>query len=90
MRILWLSVLFLCIAASPAATTGQQRATAFETGPAILAKALHSVSLPRWLRVSGELRTRAEAPTGMEFREGGDQTDLLTRLRIGVLLATRS
>lgn len=39
---------------------------------------------PRWLKISGELRSRAEAPTGLEFTANRNDLDLLTRIRVGV------
>jgi hypothetical protein len=38
--------------------------------------------LPDWLHFSGEFRTRAEAVTGIGFRDGNDDDYLLSRLRI--------
>jgi hypothetical protein len=40
--------------------------------------------LPRWLRFSGEFRTRLEGFTGGGFRAGNDDDYLLTRLRINM------
>jgi hypothetical protein len=40
--------------------------------------------LPRWLRFSGEFRTRLEGFTGGGFRAGYDDDYLLTRLRINM------
>src|SRR5215813_9241248 len=40
--------------------------------------------LPRWLRLSGEFRTRLEGFTSGGFRAGNDDDYLLTRLRINM------
>ena len=40
--------------------------------------------LPRWLSFSGEFRARAEAITGIGFRDGSDDDYLLSRLRINM------
>jgi hypothetical protein len=40
--------------------------------------------LPQWLRFSGEFRARAEALTGIGFRNGNDDDYLLSRLRINM------
>lgn len=39
---------------------------------------------PKWLKISGELRSRVEAPTGLEFTANQNDLDLLTRIRVGV------
>ncbi|HWQ55145.1 MAG TPA: alginate export family protein [Bryobacteraceae bacterium] len=43
----------------------------------------------KWLLVAGELRSRAEAPAALEFREGDDDVYLLTRLRLSTLVTAR-
>ena len=40
--------------------------------------------LPNWLSFSGEFRARAEAVTGIGFRDGSDDDYLLSRLRINM------
>lgn len=42
--------------------------------------------LPKWLKLSGELRARGEGRTGFNFQEGNDDAYLLTRVRLNVNL----
>jgi hypothetical protein len=43
----------------------------------------------KWLRVGGELRSRAESPTALNFQASRDDADVLTRLRLNMLVTPR-
>ncbi|MBI5282211.1 MAG: alginate export family protein [Candidatus Solibacter usitatus] len=55
--------------------------------PAALSEKTHDQW--KWLRVAGELRSRAETPTALNFMESRDDADVLTRLRLNALVTPR-
>jgi hypothetical protein len=87
-----LRVLVACVAVPlmPAhAQTGEstQRAGWLTRTPAALSQ--KASERWRWLRVTGELRSRVEAPTALNFQEDRNDAGVLIRTRLNALLAPR-
>ena len=74
------ALIVLCLAASGEIPSAETGATS---------RQIEGRRLPHWLRLTGQLRVRVESPTAVEFRQQNDETDVLTRLRFGLLISPR-